>query len=193
MKKLKQDIADRAFEPVYLIWGPEGYLRRQARNALRKALTGDDDLNYTYREGKVDPAEIRDIAMTVPFFAEKRLIVLENTGLVKKGGEELADLLEKGMDRAGDTPVLLINEPMLISSGENSEIRYNYYYPREAYDSWHEALQARAEAAGWNLLDLWDVLENEAFTNSAIHYSAESAGLLAELVAGQIEVIAGNR
>ena len=93
MKKLKQDIADRAFEPVYLIWGPEGYLRRQARNALRKALTGDDDLNYTYREGKVDPAEIRDIAMTVPFFAEKRLIVLENTGLVKKGGEELADLL----------------------------------------------------------------------------------------------------
>ncbi|MBQ6509707.1 MAG: hypothetical protein IJI07_09575 [Flexilinea sp.] len=103
------------------------------------------------------------------------------------------DILEKGMDRAGDTPVLLINEPMLISSGENSEIRYNYYYPREAYDSWHEALLSRAEAAGWNLLDLWDVLENEAFTNSAIHYSAESAALLAERVAGQIEVIAGNR
>ena len=49
MKKLKKDIADRAFEPVYLIWGPEAYLRRQAKNALRKALTGEDELNYTYR------------------------------------------------------------------------------------------------------------------------------------------------
>ena len=93
MKKLKKDIADRAFEPAYLIWGPEGYLRRQARNALRKALAGDDELNYTYREGRIDLPEIRDIAMTVPFFAEKRLIVLENTGLVKKGGDELAELL----------------------------------------------------------------------------------------------------
>ena len=102
------------------------------------------------------------------------------------------DILEKGMDRAGDTPVLLINEPMLISSGENAEIRYNYYYPREAYDSWHEALLSRADTAGWNLLDLWDVLENEAFTNSAIHYNAESAGLLAERVIGQIETMIGT-
>ena len=102
------------------------------------------------------------------------------------------DILEKGMTRAGDTPVLLINEPMLISSGENAEIRYNYYYPREAYNSWHDALLTRAESAGWNLLDLWDVLENEAFTNSAIHYDAESAALLAERVTGQIEAMAGN-
>ena len=93
MKKLKADIADHAFEPAYLIWGPEAYLRRQAKNALRKALAGDDELNYTYREGKIDLPEIRDIAMTVPFFAQKRLLILENTGLVKKGGEELADLL----------------------------------------------------------------------------------------------------
>ena len=103
------------------------------------------------------------------------------------------DILEQGMDRAGDTPVLLINEPMLISSGENSEIRYNYYYPREAYDSWHEALLARADAAGWNLLDLWDVLDNKAFTNSAIHYNAESAGLLAERVTREIGSIIGYR
>ena len=102
------------------------------------------------------------------------------------------DILEKAMDRAGDTPVLLINEPMLISSGENSEIRYNYYYPREAYDSWHEALLARAETAGWNLLDLWDVLENENFTNSAIHYDAESAGILSQWVLEQIETMTGK-
>ena len=103
------------------------------------------------------------------------------------------DVLEQGIDRAGDTPVLLVVEPMLISSGENSEIRYNYYYPREAYDSWHKDLLARADAAGWNLLDLWNVLENDSFTNSAIHYDAESAGILAQRVLEKIETMTGSK
>ncbi|MBQ4425425.1 MAG: DNA polymerase III subunit delta [Lachnospiraceae bacterium] len=94
MKKLKQDISDHAFEPVYLIYGPEAFLRQNAKNALRKALTGDDSMNYTYREGReiVFP-EIRDIAETLPFFADRRLIVLENSGLFKKGGDVFADYL----------------------------------------------------------------------------------------------------
>ena len=96
-------------------------------------------------------------------------------------------LWHAGIRRAGDIPVLIINEPMLVSSGENSEIRYNYYYPREAYDSWHEALRARAAEADWNLLDLWDVLEISDFTNSAIHYNAEAASLLADRVFGWME------
>ena len=102
------------------------------------------------------------------------------------------DILEKGMDRAGSTPVLLINEPMLISDGENSKIRYNYYYPREAYDSWHQDLSGRAEINGWYLLDLWNSLEIPDFTNSAIHYNAESALRLADLVFAEIEKIITN-
>lgn len=97
------------------------------------------------------------------------------------------NILEKGMVRAADVPVLLINEPMLISNGQNSKIRYNYYYPREAYDSWHEELLARAEQNGWHLIDLWDSLEPEAFTNSAIHYNAESAAKIADRVLAEIE------
>ena len=92
------------------------------------------------------------------------------------------DILEAGMVRVGNVPVLLINEPMLISNGENSEIRYNYYYPREAYDSWHESLTSRAAEAGWNLLDFWNVLEIGDFTNSAIHYNAGAASMLSDRV-----------
>ena len=97
------------------------------------------------------------------------------------------DILEKGVKRAGSIPLILINEPMLISNGENSEIRYNYYYPRQAYDSWHQGLLTRAEENGWHLLDLWDSLDTEAFTNSAIHYNAESAKRLADIVFAEIE------
>ena len=94
MKRIKEDIRDGAFEPVYLIYGPEARLRRNLKQALRQALTGGDEMNYTYREGKdfVFP-EIRDMAETLPFFAEKRLILLENTGLFKRGGDELAEYL----------------------------------------------------------------------------------------------------
>ena len=102
------------------------------------------------------------------------------------------DVLEKGMERAAAVPVLLINEPMLISNGKNSEIRYNYYYPREAYDSWHSALLDRADENGWHLLDLWDSLGTDAFTNSAIHYNAESAGSLAGRIRAEIELILRN-
>ncbi|MBP5154576.1 MAG: DNA polymerase III subunit delta [Lachnospiraceae bacterium] len=94
MQKIKQDLKDGALERVYLIWGPEAYLRRSLKQSIRQSLVGDDEMNYTYREGReIDPAEIRGIAETVPFFAPRRLIVLENTGLFSKGGEEMAELL----------------------------------------------------------------------------------------------------
>lgn len=91
MKKLKSDIKLGAFEPVYLLYGPEAYLRRRLKGALREAVTGGDPMNYTYREGReIVVSEIREIAETLPFFAERRLLILENSGLFKKGGDELA-------------------------------------------------------------------------------------------------------
>ena len=102
------------------------------------------------------------------------------------------DILERGTKRAGNVPVLLLNEPMLISNGENSEIRYNYYYPRQAYDSWHASLTSRAEENDWLLLDLWNFLEIADFTNSAIHYNADAAARLADPVFAEIDLILTN-
>ncbi len=42
MKKLKSDIEVGAFEPVYLLYGPEAYLRRRLKGALREAVTGGE-------------------------------------------------------------------------------------------------------------------------------------------------------
>ena len=99
------------------------------------------------------------------------------------------NVLETGMDLAGEVPVLIINEPILISNGNNSEIRYNYYYPREAYDSWLASLKVRSDENGWDLLDAHDCLEIGNFTNSAIHYDPEGAVILSELVLEKIETI----
>ena len=94
MKKLKSDIEIGAFEPVYLLYGPEAYLRRRLKGALREAVAGSDPMNYTYREGReIVASEVKEIAETLPFFAERRLLVLENSGLFRRGGDELAEYL----------------------------------------------------------------------------------------------------
>jgi lysophospholipase L1-like esterase len=103
-------------------------------------------------------------------------------------GEELAfDVLAAGIERAGAVPVLLVNEPMFISEGENSDLRYNFFYPRWAYDSYHEALLAIADHEGWHLLDLWDALPPEAFTDSPVHTTPTGAQIVAERLAQALQ------
>lgn len=85
------------------------------------------------------------------------------------------------------TPVWLVNEPMLISSGKNSHIRYNFFYPRWAYDEYRGQLANLAERNSWNYVDLWDLLPSSEFTNSAIHLTPAGESLLAQALAQTIE------
>jgi hypothetical protein len=94
--------------------------------------------------------------------------------------EDLAwGVLEAGI-RAAPAPVLLVNEPMFISSGQNHDLRYNFFYPRWAYDDYRRQLQAAAAAQGWPLIDLWDAIPSTEFTNSAFHITPAGSELLAQ-------------
>jgi len=95
-------------------------------------------------------------------------------------------ILEAGLRSAGGTPVLLVNEPMLISSGKNSDLRYNFYYPRWAYDQYRQMMADRAAKNAWNYLDLWNLAPANEFTNSAIHLTPAGEALLAEQVGKSI-------
>ena len=95
MKSINEDIVNGQFKQVYLLYGEEAYLRNQYRDKLKVALISDGDaMNYHYFEGKnVSVLEVIDLAETMPFLAERRVIILENAGLLKHGGEELAEYL----------------------------------------------------------------------------------------------------
>jgi hypothetical protein len=87
---------------------------------------------------------------------------------------ELAlDVLAAGVSMAGNTPIMFINEPMFISQGENSDIRYNFFYPRWAYDDYRLLMVEASLKNGWIYLDMWDTIDASEFTNSAIHLSPE--------------------
>lgn len=95
MQRINEDIKNNTFSQVYLLFGEEAYLRKQYKDKLKNALSADGDtMNCHYFEGKdVSVGEIIDLAETMPFLAERRVIVLENTGLFKSGGEALAEYI----------------------------------------------------------------------------------------------------
>ena len=95
MKMLAEDIKNGSFKTSYLLYGEEAYLRNQYKNKLKNALVNPDDtMNFSRFEGKsIDPAEIISLADTLPFFAERRLILIEDSGFFKNKCDELADYL----------------------------------------------------------------------------------------------------
>lgn len=97
MRQISQDIKQNTFRQVYLLYGEERYLRRQYREKLKSALCGDDDaMNLHIYEGKNPPLEeIFALAETMPFFAQRRVILLTDSGLFKSGGEKMAAYLSQ--------------------------------------------------------------------------------------------------
>ncbi len=93
------------------------------------------------------------------------------------------DVLAAGFRLAGDTPVLLVNEPIFRADGANSGLRYNAWYPRWAYDQYRVLLASEAATNGWPLLDLWDAVPPAEFTDSPVHLTPAGSALMAEQVA----------
>lgn len=96
MKTVLEDIKNRLFKPVYLFYGEEDYLKYQYRDRLCQALNPDGDtMNFTSFEGRgLSQGEIIDLAETIPFFAERRIILLQDTGFFKSQAAELAAYME---------------------------------------------------------------------------------------------------
>jgi hypothetical protein len=98
------------------------------------------------------------------------------------------DALDAGMT-AAPVPTILINEPILISDGLNSDIRYNFFYPRWAYDEYRQLLSEHAAARKWHYLDLWDLVPLQEFTNSAIHLTPEGEAILSGEITKAIQAL----
>ena len=97
MKNIQADIKSGNFKQAYLLYGDEAYLKQQYKHNLVKALNLDDDtMNFSHYEGKgVDVKQLIDLCETMPFFAERRVILLEDTGFFKNKSEELADYMKE--------------------------------------------------------------------------------------------------
>ena len=95
MKRIDEDISNGQFQNLYLLYGEEDYLKLQYKNKLLTALVNDgDNMNFTkYQDAGINVNQVIDQAETMPFFAEHRVILIENSGFGKKMPEELGDYI----------------------------------------------------------------------------------------------------
>ena len=94
MQIINEDIKSGQFKPVYLLFGEEDFLKQSYKKKLKEAIAGDDTMNFNYFEGKgLDVKELISLSDTMPFFSEKRLILVEDSGFFKSASEELAEYL----------------------------------------------------------------------------------------------------
>lgn len=95
-------------------------------------------------------------------------------------------ILQAGTKLAGKVPVIFINEPIFISHGLNSDIRYNYYYPRWAYDEYRNLFSTNCHTNQWTCWDIWELISPNEFTNTAIHMTPTGSKFTAEWIASHL-------
>ena len=95
MRNINEDIKKAEYKKIYLLFGEEDYLKKQYKNKLKAAICGDDTMNYSYFEGKnCDATEIKGICETLPFFADKRLVIVENSGFFKSANDTINEYID---------------------------------------------------------------------------------------------------
>lgn len=108
MKKILEHIKTNTYPKFYLFYGSEKYMVSQMKEQLKNALVSKEDtMNYSYFEGKkTDSLEVAELAKTLPFFSDHRLIILDQTGLGKKADDKFLEQLKE----CADTTVMIFIE-----------------------------------------------------------------------------------
>lgn len=177
MKKIMQDIKENTFERFYLLYGSEDYLKHQYRDKLVKALVDvEDNMNYSFYEGKkINVNDLLDTGDTLPFFAENRVIVVENSGLFKKTPEGFEKRLINFPD---STHVIFVESEV---DGRN---RLVTWFKKNGYKTEMKA-PSEGEIRKWIAKLCKD--EGKQIYENAVEYFIGSVGLDMMLIKNELE------
>ena len=179
---LRLDPNDHAFvQPTFFdrtLVGARRPLADLLRLQLYGFLWGATGIDQIYAWNPQKDAAQRDFAADLKFH--------QLDGTVLDANLLALDVLQAGAKAVGPVKLTVVNEPILISSGKNSDLRYNFFYPRWAYDAYRGYLPAAMQAAGIRYVDLWNLVPETEFTNSAIHVTPAGEALLAQAIGGQL-------
>jgi hypothetical protein len=92
------------------------------------------------------------------------------------------DVIAAVRQMVGERPLLIVNEPILIADGENSDVRYNDEYPRWLFDQYRMLMTSKSAQEGWDYLDLWDLIPADQFTDTEFHITGDANRTLARSI-----------
>ena len=135
-RQLNDGLAKGEFRRIYLLCGEQAYLRLQNREKLVKALLGDGDaMNLSrYSGSDVSARDVIDMAETLPFFADRRVVVIENSGLLSPKsasrsvtGSKTAAALTEEADKIADFVPQIQDTAAIVMVEENVDKRGRLY------------------------------------------------------------------
>ena len=95
MRTIDSHISKGSYSKCYLLFGVERYLVNQYRDKLLGSLVADgDNMNFTrYDTDTFDIKAVEGDAVTLPFLAEHRVVLVEDSGVFDKGETDVAELV----------------------------------------------------------------------------------------------------
>lgn len=95
MLQLESELKSKQFSRFHLLYGEERYMVRYYKNALISHLSNpDDEMNRTYfRNQDIEVSHIVESAQVLPFFAQQRLLIVEESNFFSKSND-MVDFLE---------------------------------------------------------------------------------------------------
>lgn len=178
MKNIKQDIKNGKMKKVYLVYGEEEYLKKNIKKSIITGLTGDaDSMNCSIYEGKnIDLKEIMNMCDTLPFLGDKRLVIMENTGILKKTDEKFMEYVKTGIP---DTSCLVIMEQEADKRGKMYKLIKSEGYVCEC------SHPKESDLSKWVLGMLGR--EGKKITKPVMDYFLASAGNDMEKISSELE------
>lgn len=179
MKTLREHLKKNEFKNVYLLYGEEAYLRHQYRDKLREALCPDgDEMNISRFEGKgISGVEVGDLAETLPFFADRRVIIIEESGWFKNG----SDGFEEKLKQFPDTTYLIFVESEVDKRGKLFKTVSTLGYAAEM------KTPKEKELLSW--ITIQCNAEGKQIMESAAQYLVEQAGSSMNLLQMELEKV----
>ena len=89
MLRIEEELKRNQLSRFHLLYGEERYMVRYYRHTLMQRLSQpEDEMNCTIFRGKeTEASQIAEAAQVLPFFAENRLLVVEDSGFFKSSSD----------------------------------------------------------------------------------------------------------
>ena len=86
---LKRELKDGVARGLYLFYGPEDYLKRHYMAEIERLIIPPEarDVAYNLFEGRPEHGVLYDACTAYPLIGGRRMVVLQNSGLLKQGAD----------------------------------------------------------------------------------------------------------
>ncbi len=131
MLNVKKDIEENNLKNCYLLYGSESYLIKTYEERIMVAAAGskDDIMNIAvFDDRKLLAAPVMDSAETLPFLAEKRVVIVRDSGFFKTGKKDETENIAEYVKNVPESTVLVFceNEVDKRNAAYKAVAKYGY-------------------------------------------------------------------